>query len=216
MPQFLPDATTVLTFALASLVLIVTPGPDMALQLSRSINYGRTHGIVTVIGTLVGVLVHSALVAFGISLLIVAAPPAFLALKLAGAVYLIWLAWQASRSGGGFKLAAAAKRPPTLAQSFWSGVLIDLLNPKIVLFFVTFLPQFVHAGDPNAPAQLFFLGVEYVLVSLPIGIAIVLGAGWLTAALTRSKTVERVLNWSFAGVFSTFAALILSAQARHA
>jgi threonine/homoserine/homoserine lactone efflux protein len=216
MPQFLPDATTVLTFALASLVLIVTPGPDMALQLSRSINYGRTHGIVTVIGTLVGVLVHSALVAFGISLLIVAAPPAFLALKLVGAVYLIWLAWQAIRSGGGFKLAAAAKRPPTLAQSFWSGVLIDLLNPKIVLFFVTFLPQFVHAGDPNAPAQLLFLGVEYVLVSLPIGIAIVFGAGWLTAALTRSKTVERVLNWSFAGVFATFAAVILSAQARHA
>ena len=83
MPQFLPDATTILTFALASLVLIVTPGPDMALQLSRSINYGRTHGVVTVIGTLVGVLVHSALVAFGISLLIVAAPPAFLVLKLA-------------------------------------------------------------------------------------------------------------------------------------
>ena len=102
-PKSCPISTTILTFALASLVLIVTPGPDMALQLSRAINYGRAHGVVTVLGTLAGVLVHTALVAFGISLLIIAAPPAFLALKIAGAVYLLWLAWQAIRSGGGLQ-----------------------------------------------------------------------------------------------------------------
>src|SRR5690348_11198547 len=151
MPSFIPPLTTVLTFALASIVLIITPGPDMALQLSRSINYGRAHGVMTLLGTLLGLLVHSALVALGISILIVAAPPLFLALKVVGAVYLLWLAWQAIRKGGGFRLAAAARQTPTLRQSFLSGLMIDLLNPKVVLFFVTFLPQFVHAGDPGAP-----------------------------------------------------------------
>jgi len=203
------------SFAIASLVLIVTPGPDMALQLSRAINYGRLHGLVTFLGAMLGILVHSALVALGISVLIIAAPPLFLALKIAGAVYLLWLAWQAIRSGGGFRRAAAAKQKPTIWQSFLAGVMIDLLNPKVVLFFVTFLPQFVHAGDPNAPGQLFFLGVEFVLISLPCGFALVWFASWITQALTRSKTVERVLNWGFAGVFATFAGIILSAQARH-
>lgn len=216
MPSFIPTLTTILTFALASVVLIITPGPDMALQLSRSINYGRAHGMMTFLGTMLGLLVHSALVALGISILIVAAPPLFLALKIVGAVYLLWLAWQAIRKGGGFRLAAAAKQTPTLRQSFLSGVMIDLLNPKVVLFFVTFLPQFVHAGDPGAPGQLFFLGLEYCALSVPAGIALVWFATWITAALTRSKTVERVLNWGFAGVFATFAAIILSAQARHA
>jgi threonine/homoserine/homoserine lactone efflux protein len=170
----------------------------------------------TLIGTLLGLLVHSALVALGISILIVAAPPLFLALKIVGAVYLLWLAWQAVRKGGGFRLAAAARQTPTLWQSFLAGVMIDLLNPKVVLFFVTFLPQFVHAGDPAAPGQLFFLGIEYFALSLPAGLALVWFADWITRALTRSKTVERVLNWGFAGVFATFAAVILSAQARHA
>ena len=215
MPSFIPPFATILTFALASIVLIITPGPDMALQLSRSINYGRAHGMMTFLGTMLGLLVHSALVALGISILIVAAPPIFLALKIVGGVYLLWLAWQAIRKGGGFRLAAAAKQAPTLWQSFLAGAMIDLLNPKVVLFFVTFLPQFVHAGDPGAPGQLFFLGLEYFVLSLPAGVALVWFATWITAALTRSKTVERVLNWGFAGVFTTFAAIILSAQARH-
>ena len=129
MPSFIPPLTTILTFALASIVLIVTPGPDMALQLSRSINYGRAHGMMTFLGTMLGLLVHSALVALGISILIVAAPPLFLALKIVGAVYLLWLAWQAIRKGGGFRRAAAARHRPTLWQSFLAGVMIDLLNP---------------------------------------------------------------------------------------
>ena len=216
MPSFVPDITTILTFALAALVLAITPGPDMALQLSRSLNFGRGHGIATAVGGIAGILVHTTLVALGISVLIVAAPPLFLALKICGAVYLIWLAWQTVRSKGGFRIAAAGPATPTLWQSFLAGVMIDVLNPKVVLFFVTFLPQFVHAGDPGAPGQLFFLGVEYFALSLPAGLALVWFADWITKALTRSKTVERVLNWGFAGVFATFAAIILSAQARHA
>jgi threonine/homoserine/homoserine lactone efflux protein len=215
MPGFIPDLTTILAFALASFVLTITPGPDMALQLSRAINYGRAHGFAVVAGAITGLAVHTTLVALGISVLIVAAPAAFAALKIAGAIYLLWLAWTAIRAGGGFRIAGAAKQMPTLWQSYLTGIGINILNPKVVLFFVTFLPQFVHAGDPNAPGQLFFLGAEFVVVSLPFTIPLILCADWVARALTRSKIIERALNWSFAGVFAVFAAVILTAQARH-
>ena len=215
MLSFVPPLATILTFALASVVLIVTPGPDMALQLSRSINYGRAHGLMTGAGALSGIAVHTTLVALGISILIVAAPPLFLALKIAGAAYLIWLAWQAIAHGGGLKISAAAQKTPTYWQSYLTGVGINLLNPKVVLFFVTFLPQFVDRADKAAPEKLFFLGAEFIVVSIPITLGIILLAHQLTQVLTRTKWVQRALNYSFAAVFATFAAVILTAQARH-
>jgi threonine/homoserine/homoserine lactone efflux protein len=216
MPSFIPDITTLLGFAVATLVLAITPGPDMALQVSRAVNYGRAHGLASAAGAMSGILVHTTLVAFGISVLIVAAPPLFLALKIAGAVYLIWLAWQAVVHGSGLRVAAAAKRLPTLGESYMTGVGINLLNPKVVLFFITFLPQFVHAGDPAAPGQLFVLGAEFIVLSIPLAVLTVLAADRLADLFRTSKWVARVLNYGFAAVFTGFAVIILSAQARHA
>ena len=212
---FIPDPTVILAFAVATIVLAITPGPDMALQLSRAINYGRAHGLAAMFGAMAGIMVHTTLVAFGISVLIIAAPPLFLALKIAGAVYLLWLAYQAIVHGGGLRIAEAARRPPTVWQSFATGLGINLLNPKVVLFFVTFLPQFVDAHDAGATGKLFFLGAEFVLLSIPLGIATVFAAEWLAAAFKRTKWMERALNWSFAAIFTAFAATILTAQARH-
>jgi threonine/homoserine/homoserine lactone efflux protein len=214
MPDFVPDLSVILAFAVASFILTITPGPDMALQLSRAINYGRAHGFATVAGAVVGLLAHTSLAALGISILIVAAPAAFMALKIVGAIYLLWLAWQAIRSGGGLRIAGPAKRAPTLKESFATAVGINLLNPKVVLFFVTFLPQFVTAGDADAPGKLFFLGGEFIVVSMPFTIAMIYGAEWLAKAFTRSKWVERALNWSFAGVFTAFAATIILAEGK--
>jgi len=215
MPDFIPDLSVILSFAVASIVLAVTPGPDMALQLSHAINYGRANGLAAMFGAMAGILVHTTLVALGISVLIIAAPPLFLALKIAGAVYLLWLAWQAIMHGGGLRLAEAAPRSPTVWQSFATGLGINLLNPKVVLFFVTFLPQFVDAHDPAATSKLFFLGAEFVAVSIPLGVLTVFAAQLLAAAFKRSRWVERALNWSFAAIFTSFAAVILTAQARH-
>ncbi|WP_404401066.1 LysE family translocator [Pelagibacterium halotolerans] len=215
MPEFLPDLTIILAFALAAIVLAITPGPDMALFISRTVNFGTKHGFATVLGALTGIAVHTMLAAFGISLLIIAAPAAFMALKILGAGYLIWLAIQAVRSGAGLRLSKPGAKVPSLKASYLTGLGINLTNPKVALFFVTFLPQFVSPGDPAASAKLVFLGLEFVIVSLPIVIAIVLGARWLTDTLMKSETVQKALNWSFAAVFAAFAATILTAQARH-
>jgi threonine/homoserine/homoserine lactone efflux protein len=215
MPPFIPDPSVLLAFAVATIVLAITPGPDMALQLSRAINYGRAHGIAAMFGAMTGIMVHTTLVAFGVSVLIIAAPPLFLALKVVGALYLLWLAYQAIVHGGGLRIAEAAKKVPTVGQSFATGVGINLLNPKVVLFFMTFLPQFVDAHDPAATGKLFFLGAEFVLLSIPLGVATVFAAEWLAAAFKRTRWVERALNWSFAGIFTAFAVTILTAQARH-
>lgn len=215
MPAFIPDLSVILAFALASFVLAVTPGPDMALQMSRAINHGFWHGIATGFGAMTGIAVHTTLVALGISVLIIAAPPLFLALKIAGAVYLVWLAWQAITKGGGLRLAGPGRKEPTYRQSYLTGVGINLLNPKVVLFFVTFLPQFVDARDPAAPQKLFFLGAEFIAISIPLMVLTVYFAQWIADAFRKTKWVERAINWSFAGIFTIFAATILTAQARH-
>ncbi|MEP7241769.1 MAG: LysE family translocator [Devosia sp.] len=215
MLAFLPDLATIAAFAVATVVLAITPGPDMALQLSRTLNYGRAHGLATGFGAMVGIAVHTTLVASGISVLLVAAPLLFLVLKLAGAGYLIWLAIQAILKGGGVRIAAAEARRPRLGQSFLTGVGINLLNPKVVLFFITFLPQFVDRADPFAPQKLFFLGGEFIAVSIPLMVAVVLLAAQLTRLLTQTRWVQKALNYSFAAVFTGFAVVILGAQARH-
>jgi threonine/homoserine/homoserine lactone efflux protein len=215
MPAFVPELSVILAFAVATFVIAITPGPDMALQMSRSINYGFRHGIACGLGAMSGIVVHTTLVAFGISVLIVAAPPLFWALKIAGAVYLLWLAWQAVTKGGGLRLASAARQEPSLWQSFLTGVGINLLNPKVVLFFVTFLPQFVDAHDPAASQKLFFLGAEFIVVSIPLMILTVVFAHLIADAFRRTRWVERMINWGFAAVFTAFAATILTAQARH-
>lgn len=214
MTAFVPDLTTILTFALAAFVLAITPGPDMALFVSRTMSFGRAHGFATVLGATTGIAVHTALVAFGISVLIVAAPAAFWLLKIVGALYLVWLAIQAIRDGGGLLVPRVGGKPPSFAQSYMTGLGINLTNPKVALFFVTFLPQFVSATDPSASAKLLFLGVEFIVVSVPVVIATVLFAEWLTTTLRDNKWVSKALNWSFAAVFMAFAATILLAEGR--
>ncbi|RUT29374.1 LysE family translocator [Arsenicitalea aurantiaca] len=214
MVQFVPDLPVIAAFAIAAFVLAVTPGPDMALFLSRAINYGRAHGVACLLGAMTGLVFHSLLAALGISILIAAAPSAFMALKIAGAVYLLFLAIQALRAGDTLALAGAGRVRPSLAGSYLTGLGINLLNPKIILFFVTFLPQFVAPDDPAAAGKLLFLGAEFILVSLPPTIAMIFVAGWLARVLAQKQWVGRLLNWSFAGVFTAFAGTILFAEGR--
>lgn len=211
----IPAAGTLVPFVLAVVVIAITPGPDMSFFLSRALSRGRAAGLAAVAGAGVGLAVHTSLVALGVSALIVAAPKAFLALKVAGALYLVWLAAQAIRHGSALALpAAGGAAPGGLAGAFGSAIAINLLNPKVALFFLTFLPQFVTAGDPHSAARLFFLGAVFVVIGTAINLAIVLAADRFAAGLRRNPRVTRAIDWVFASIFTAFAAHLLLSRAR--
>lgn len=212
--NFVPDFAIIVQFAIATLIIAITPGPDMTLFVGRALAQGRAAGLACMAGAMTGILIHTLLVAVGLSALIVASPEAFMALKIFGAGYLIWLAYQAIRRGSAFSPEGKAGPQRSLVGNWAMGVAIDLLNPKIVLFFMTFLPQFVSADDPDAPYKLLFLGLLFIPISLPVTVPMVLAADSFSSLLRKSPRVTRVIDYLFAGVFSAFALRILTASAR--
>nr|WP_197980244.1 MULTISPECIES: LysE family translocator [unclassified Rhizobium] len=214
--EFLPSLPTLIAFTLAILLLAVTPGPDMTLWISRSLREGRAAGFMTLVGTNLGITVHTMLVAFGVAALIVASPTAFLILKTGGAAYLVWLAIQAIRKGSNFVMERPKEQVAKASKSaaLFNGLWVNLLNPKIIIFFMTFLPQFVSASDPHVTGKLIFLGLWSIIVALPIGIGIVVAADSLSGWLQSNRKVLRGLDYTIAGVFSAFAVKIFFAQAK--
>lgn len=211
--SFLPDPAVLAAFTLASLVLIASPGPDMTLYLGKTIRYGRLAGAVSVLGAICGIIVHSILAAVGLSALLAASEAWFLALKIAGALYLLWLAFQTIRNGTDFQADKPQSGTARLTRIWLQGVAINLLNPKIVLFFVTFLPQFVSVSDPVATGKLLFLGLFFVAIALPCCLAMVAGADRLTHFMKSSPRALRALDWIFAGLMGGFALKLLSSRA---
>lgn len=212
--EFLPSLPTLIAFTLAILLLAITPGPDMTLWASKSIREGKSAGFMTLVGTNIGIAVHTMLVAFGVAALIVASPTAFFVLKSGGAAYLLWLAIQAIRHGSDFVLETSGeeKTRGSKMSALLNGLWVNLLNPKVIIFFMTFLPQFVSASDPHVTGKLIFLGIWSIIVALPVGIAIVLLADSLSGWLQRNRKVLRGLDYSIAAVFSAFAVKIFMTQ----
>ncbi|THK38930.1 LysE family translocator [Ensifer sp. MPMI2T] len=212
--DFVPSLPTLLAFAAASLLLAATPGPDMTLSISRSLAQGRKAALFVVLGTGLGIVVHTMLVAFGISALITASPTAFLVLKTGGAAYLFWLAVQAIRHGSTLSVKKIEGAKGTAISNVATGFWVNILNPKVVIFFMTFLPQFISANDPSVTGKLLFLGFFFIVIGMPVNAMVVLAADWLAAWLQKNKRFMRALDFSFAGVFSVFAVKIFLTQAR--
>ena len=200
-------------FVAASVLLALTPGPDMALYLSRTFGGGRSHGLAALGGALSGVVVHTFAAALGLSALIAASASAYHALKIAGALYLVYLAWGALKHGAALKLetggAAGSRR-----SAFLAGVLINLTNPKVILFFVTFLPQFIDVGDPDPSRKLFVLGFSFVVIGGLVSAAIIAVAGRFVAAARANPRAMRWFDYGFAGLMSAFAARLILSAAR--
>lgn len=211
---FLPDATTLFTYTIASLLLFITPGPDMSLWLSRTISSGRASGLATIGGTNAGCVVHTLLAAFGVSALIAASQTGFLILKIVGAGYLLWLAVDAIRNGSSLNVKTTETAKASTMSSFLLGLTVNLTNPKVVLFFITFLPQFVSAHDPHVTGKLLFLGLYFVLINIPGSVLLILGAEKLVNWLKSRPKVLRGIDYSFAGVFAFFAFKIALTQGK--
>jgi len=200
-------------FVAASVLLALTPGPDMALYLSRTFGGGRSHGLAALGGALSGVVVHTFAAALGLSALIAASASAYHALKIAGALYLVYLAWGALKHGAALKLetggAAGSRR-----SAFLAGVLINLTNPKVILFFVTFLPQFIDAGEPDPSRKLFVLGFSFIVIGGVVSAAIIAVAGRFVAAARANPRAVRWFDYGFAGLMGAFAARLILGGAR--
>ena len=201
-------------YVLACLVLAATPGADMALFLSRTLAGGRAQGFAAQAGASVGLVVHTFAAALGLSALLAASAQAYEGVKIAGALYLLWLAFRAIRHGSALKLKAEAPARGGLRGAFANGLLINVTNPKIVLFFVTFLPQFISASDPRASIKLFVLGFGFIAITTTVNAIVILVAGRFVAAAKRNPRALRLFDYGFAALMSAFAARLVWAEAR--
>nr|MDT0661516.1 LysE family translocator [Micromonospora sp. DSM 115978] len=195
-------------FLVAVLVICVTPGPDMLYVLATSVSQGVRAGLVASVGMSVGMLVHTVVVALGLAALVSTVPVVFDVIKFAGAAYLVYIgirSWRDSSS------ASTVERRPIVPMRtvLWRATMTNLLNPKIVLFYLAFLPQFVDADRGRPGVQLLILGLLFVVVGLLVDSAIALTAGWLGEWLQRRHRLDKLLNRIAGTVFVALAARLV-------
>lgn len=174
-------------FALAALVLVLTPGPNMVYCISRTLSQGRRAGLLSLAGVLLGFVAHLAAATLGLSAVLLAVPVAFTAIKLAGAAYLLWLAWQAVRPNGSSPFEPRALPHDSPARLFQMGLVTNLLNPKVAMFCLSLLPQFLHPERGSVLLQSVQLGLVQITVSGSVNAMLIFGAAGISAFLARSR-----------------------------
>jgi RhtB (resistance to homoserine/threonine) family protein len=203
-------------FFASALLLNVTPGPDTAYVVARSLQTGWRGGVAATIGVTTGCLVHVFGAALGLSALLAASATAFTVVKWVGAAYLAYvgITMLLSRQSAPREDTEAGRRPAQLGTVFWQGMLTDVLNPKVALFFLAFLPQFVAADSPHKALAFIALGVIFACngVIFLLGIAIVTAR--TAGRIRRSSRVAQWLNRAIGGCFVYFGVRIAMFQAR--
>jgi threonine/homoserine/homoserine lactone efflux protein len=205
MPSFLPDLATLLPFLAAALALNLTPGADMTMVLAQSLGRGRGAGIWAALGVAGGCLIHLLLAAFGVSALLQHSQTAFLIVKYAGALYLLYLALRAAIDPSG-PLQAAPLPPRRAHRAFLDGVLTNLFNPKVALFVLAFLPQFVDPSRGSVAGQILFLGFLFNIGGTSVLLAVAVSAGAARERILSSRRAVAALRWITASLFVGLAA----------
>ena len=190
-------------FLVASALLAVAPGPDIVYVLARGISQGPRAGVAAALGFATGCIFHTVLAAVGIAALIRSSELAFNVVRYAGAAYLVWIGIQALRHRASFSIEGASDAR-ALSAIYRQSVIGNVLNPKVTLFFLAFLPQFVNTQAGHVGWQMALLGAVFMLVTIVIFSAVALFAGWIGAWIRRKPVIGERLN-VFAGV--TFIAL---------
>ena len=201
------DTATLSYFLLASILLTLAPGPDIMYLLAKSLADGARSGVALAAGLASGIVFHTTLVILGVAALIQSSPVAFAALKYIGALYLLYLSFGALRDKSDLKLENAGTSGNRFAL-YRRGILMNVLNPKVLLFFLTFFPQFVPADAENVGRQIALLGLLFATQAFLIFSVVALCAGQLRRILFRKKGIGRVLNIT-QGVVLLFIAVLL-------
>lgn len=193
------DAALALFFA-ASFVVIVAPGPDNILVLTRGLAIGRRAALVSAGGASVGLVGHSLLAVVGLSAILASSAAAYSVVKYVGAAYLIYLGIRAFLDREGFVSTRDDAPPMSLRSVFWQAVVSNLLNPKIAVFFLAYLPQFVAPGVGVASLRLLSLGIAFALMTWAIFSVFAVFSGKLGVWMRRKPAVSRGLGWLTGGV----------------
>lgn len=202
--------TSILFFA-SSLALALAPGPDNIFVLTQSALYGRFAGILVTAGLCTGLLFHTAAVALGVAVVLQNSDLAFNALKVAGALYLAYLAWK-SFTAQPDSISAAGQGGQTSRSLYLRGIVMNITNPKVALFFLAFLPQFVNAGVTPVHWQVIALGALFMLATLLVFGLIAVFAGMLSDWLKRSDVAQRIIHRLAGVVLLSLALRLLFSQ----
>ena len=199
--MFSYDLAHWVTFVVAVILLEISPGPDMAFYLGHTVRGGFRNGMTALSGVWFGVFGHILLAVSGLSAILAASATAFSVVKWAGVLYLVWLGIQSLRSTGGALDEDAALPQVSRWRIFRQGALIDLLNPKVALFFLAFLPQFIPAGTSNPTPMLLLLAGLFMAMTFVVFIGYGLCAAWARDFVVSRPVVMTLLRRSFAGAF---------------
>lgn len=181
-------------FIAASWILIITPGPDMLYVITRGISQGRKAGMISAIGVTLGILVHTIFAAFGLAMILRTSAIAFLVIKYAGALYLIYLGIKSLRAKSNF-IFNEDKEQIKLKTIFVQGILSNVLNPKIALFFLAFLPQFVKPDNGSVPFQMVYLGLIFASFGIVFLVFIGYFSGGIGTWLSRKHFLANKMRW---------------------
>jgi len=201
----MPTLETLALFAAASVLLALTPGPNLLYLVSRTLCQGRRAGVISLAGTSFGFLFHVLAAALGLSAIFLAVPLLYDLLRYAGAAYLLWLAWSAVRQRGGDLFAARSLPEESSARLFRVGLLTSVLNPKLALFYLALLPQFVDAARGDILGQSLTLGLVQIAIGIVSDFAFVLAAARISGWLARRPLWSTIRRWLLGGVFAAIA-----------
>ncbi len=206
------DLTHWATFFAAAFLLNVSPGPDIAFILGHTARGGRRQGLAAMFGLWAGAFCHVVFAAVGLSAIVATSAAAFSVVKWAGVAYLAFLGISALRSKASTFDVKTAEAESRLSAVFLQGVLVDILNPKVAIFFLAFLPQFVVDGAGPVPLQLLLHGALIIVVAATVEPLVVLGGAWLTARLRASTRLGLWLDRSLGALFLGLAAKLAALQ----
>jgi len=197
------------SFVFATSLLAISPGPDNIFVLTQSIVNGKKYGLATVIGLMSGCVIHTTLVAFGVSAIIKNNESIFFIIKLLGAIYLLYLAFQVFKSKAEIMISTDNVEKKTTLQLFKTGFLMNVLNPKVTIFFLAFFPRFLFSDELSSVLQFYVLGGLFILTSFVIFSSIAFLGGTLSEYIKRHKNVGLYLKWLQIIVFVAIAIFIL-------
>ncbi len=194
---------------LATAALAISPGPDNIYVLTQGVTNGKKHGLATVAGLMAGCLIHTTLLAFGVSALIKESETLFFAIKLFGAAYLAFLAYRVFKSDTAISLSKKDVAKKSLAKLFKEGFIMNVLNPKVTIFFLAFFPGFLFSDSISTLLQFYVLGFLFIIVSTIVFGSIAVLSGTISNYLTKSSTIGIFLKWLQIVVFIAIAVYLM-------